>query len=139
MSGSADGEMKRYCMEAGRGGHTFHRGRHIIAKRRHRGKRKARGTVMRGSEKRVIFVRDTGSRIFEEAYFIVRRGIGENGAPPTADEMVREAQRIVQESGRCYPASARRRKIRGRCLSFLAGAASAGAVIGGCAALFSLL
>ena len=102
-------------------------------------KKDTRGTDMRGSEKRVIFVRDTGSRIFEEAYFIVRRGIGENGAPPSADEMVREAQRIVQENGRLYPASARRRKIRGGLLTFLAGAASAGAVIGGCAAFFSLM
>jgi len=94
---------------------------------------------MRGSEKRVIFIRDTGSRIFEEAYFIVRRGIGENGSSPSTDDMVREAQRIVLESGRMYPASVRRRHLRKSALSFLAGAASAGAVIGGGAALFALL
>lgn len=94
---------------------------------------------MRGSEKRVIFVRDTGSRIFEEAYFIVRRGISENGQSLSAEDMVREAQRIVQESGCSYPVSARRRRIRGKMLSFLAGAASAGAVIGGGAVLFALL
>lgn len=94
---------------------------------------------MRGSEKRVIFVRDTGSRIFEEAYFILRKGVSESDSPPSADEMVREAQRIVRESGSTYPAAARRRKLGGRALSFLAGAASAGALIGGSAVLFSLL
>ena len=94
---------------------------------------------MRGNEKRVIFVRDTGSRIFEEAYFILHRGIGENGTSPSTEDMVREAQRIVQESGRSYPASARRQKLRSRALSFLAGAASAGVLIGGSAALFSFL
>lgn len=109
-----------------------------MIKRRYRGTGTA-DTAMRGSEKRVIFVRDTGSRIFEEAYFIVRRGIGENGITPNADEMVREAQRIVRESGSCYPSAARRRRIRGGILSFLAGAASAGALIGGGAALAALL
>lgn len=97
------------------------------------------GTAMRGSEKRVIFIRNTGSRIFEEAYFIVRRGIGENGESTSTDDMVREAQRIVRDSGHMYPASGRRHRFRKSALSFLAGAASAGAVIGGGAALFALL
>lgn len=94
---------------------------------------------MRGSEKRVIFVRDTGSRIFEEAYFIVRRGIGEGEETTGEDDMIREARRIVRESAADYPARARRRRRWGRLLSFLAGAASAGALIGGFAAVGTLL
>lgn len=89
---------------------------------------------MRGSEKRVIFVRDTGSRFFEEAYFIVRRGVP--GGDAHEADMVQEAQRIVSECG-AYPSA--RRYAGGRTLSFLAGAASAGALIGGAAALMTVL
>ncbi len=89
---------------------------------------------MRGSEKRVIFVRDTGSRFFEEAYFILRREVQEGDAPEA--DMVREAQRILRESG-AYPSRVRR--IGGKTLSFLAGAASAGMLIGGAAALMTAL
>ena len=90
---------------------------------------------MRGSEKRVIFIRDTGSRIFEEAYFIVRRGAAE-GASCTEGDMLREAQRILGEASSAYPA---RRRRHGRTSSFFAGAASAGVVIGACAALAAIL
>lgn len=91
---------------------------------------------MRGSEKRVIFIRDTGSRIFEEAYFIVRRGAPENASCSEGD-MLREAQRILGEASSAYPA--RRRSRRSRTFSFFAGAASAGVLIGACAALFAIL
>jgi len=94
-------------------------------------------TLMRGSEKRVIFIRDTGSRIFEEAYLIVRRGAAD-AASLSENDMLREAQRIVSECSSAYPA-VRRARRRGPALSFLAGAASAGALIGGCSALFALL
>lgn len=89
---------------------------------------------MRGSEKRVIFVRDTGSQLFEEAYFIVRRGAG---APPSANDMVTEAQRIVSEASG-YPVR-RTRNGNGRLLPFLAGAASAGALIGAFSAMAAWL
>ena len=88
---------------------------------------------MRGSEKRVIFVRDTGSRFFEEAYFVLRHGASE--ADPSGADMVREAQRIVRDCG-AYPRSGRR--LGAKTLSFLAGAASAGALIGGAAAFSTL-
>ena len=87
---------------------------------------------MRGCEKRVVFLRDTGSRFFAEAYFVLRRGVGEEDASEA--EMVREAQRIVRECG-SYPAP----RKRGRAWAFLAGAASAGALIGGAAALLAVL
>lgn len=88
---------------------------------------------MRGSEKRVIFLRDTGSRYFEEAYFVLRRGIAEADTPE--EDMVREAQRIIRDCG-AYPC--RGRKMGAKALSFLAGAASAGALIGGAAALMAV-
>jgi len=93
-------------------------------------------SAMRGSERRVIFIRDTKSRIFEEAYFILRRGVGDSVQSISPDDMVREAQRIVDENAHY---SARRTRLSPRVRSFLAGAASAGALMAGCALLFAVL
>lgn len=51
---------------------------------------------MRGCQKKVIFLKDTGSHLFDEAYFIVSQAcedacIGEG-------DMVFEANRIIEES-----------------------------------------
>ncbi|MGM9652298.1 MAG: hypothetical protein ACI3XP_01530 [Eubacteriales bacterium] len=94
---------------------------------------------MRGSEKKIIYIRDTGSRIFEEAYFVIRRGVCDGEGRPSENDMVREAERIVEESGGAYPAHARRTRLRGRLLSFFAGAAAAAALICGGTWLFALL
>ena len=49
---------------------------------------------MRGYQKRVIYIKNTGSEIFEEAYFILKDSDCE---PPTCD-IVREAERLLSES-----------------------------------------
>lgn len=51
---------------------------------------------MRGYQKRVIFLKNTGSRIFDEAYFVVSRE-GECARLEQSD-MVLEANRIIRES-----------------------------------------
>lgn len=81
---------------------------------------------MRGSEKKIIYVRDTGSAFFEEAYFILRSGAAEAAASP--DDMVREAERLVSASDSPYPRHAKR--LSARALSFFAGAAAASAILG---------
>lgn len=86
---------------------------------------------MRGSEKKIIYVKDTGSKIFEEAYFVIRRGMDEEDGRPSENDMVREATRIVAQSGTEYPATRRRRRMRAKILSFLAGVAAASSVFGG--------
>ena len=86
---------------------------------------------MRGSEKMIIYVKDTGSRIFEEAYFVIRRGIDEEDSRPSENDMVREATRLVTQSGADYPATRRRRRLRTKILFFLAGAAAATSIFGG--------
>ena len=48
---------------------------------------------MRGYQKRVIYLKNTGSRHFEEAYFVVRSG--EVASP---EKMIDEANRIVEEN-----------------------------------------
>ena len=86
---------------------------------------------MRGSEKKIIYVKDTGSKIFEEAYFVIRRGVDGEDSRPSENDMVREATRIVAQNGAEYPAARRRRRLRTKLLSFLAGAAAATSVFGG--------
>jgi hypothetical protein len=53
--------------------------------------------MLKGAEKRMIVVRTRDSRMFEEAYFVVRpeadRGMG------TETDMLREANRILEGSG----------------------------------------
>ena len=51
---------------------------------------------MRGYQKKVIFFKDTGSRFFDEAYFIVSQQ-GE-AAHIEQSDMVFEANRIIKES-----------------------------------------
>ena len=51
---------------------------------------------MRGSEKKIIYVKDTGSKIFEEAYFVMRRDVPQ---PDTdATDMLWEANRIIENT-----------------------------------------
>ena len=51
---------------------------------------------MRGYQKKVIFLKDTGTPLFDEAYFIVSRK-GEEAKIHQSD-MVFEANRIIKES-----------------------------------------
>ena len=46
---------------------------------------------MRGYQKRVVFLKNPESDIFEEAYFIIKGEAGE----PVSDEIVSEAYRII--------------------------------------------
>mgnify|MGYP003297480354 CR=1 FL=1 len=50
---------------------------------------------MRGYQKKVIYLKNTGSSIFEEAYFIVKP---EQKKKATTNEMVDEANRILEEN-----------------------------------------
>ncbi len=54
------------------------------------------GIMVRGYQKRVIFLKNTGSKIFDEAYFVLSddtssQGVGE-------DSMIEEANRILADS-----------------------------------------
>lgn len=51
---------------------------------------------MRGYQKKVIFLKNTGSHLFDEAYFVMSRE-GEDAAIDQSD-MVLEANRIIKES-----------------------------------------
>ena len=51
---------------------------------------------MRGYQKKVIYVKNTGSRHFEEAYFVMRPDSDTD--VPSSESMVREANRIIKEN-----------------------------------------
>ena len=51
---------------------------------------------MRGYQKKVIYLKNTGSRHFEEAYFVLRGDADNNN--PTGAEMIDEANRIIKEN-----------------------------------------
>lgn len=50
--------------------------------------------MIKGCQKRIIHITNTGSPYFEEAYFILRRP--ERNIRATEDDMVREALRIAE-------------------------------------------
>ena len=64
---------------------------------------------MRGYQKNVIFLKNTGSSVFEEAYFVVKADKSEifKGEKNTT-ELVKEANRIIEENA--YYAREKRRK-----------------------------
>ncbi len=49
---------------------------------------------MRGYQKRIIYLKHTGSHLFDEAYFIV----SPNGEKTRDADMVEEANRIIEDS-----------------------------------------
>lgn len=54
---------------------------------------------MRGCQKRVIYMKNTGSEVFEEAYFVVK---DESALICREGDLLSEAKRIVEESsGAC--------------------------------------
>lgn len=63
---------------------------------------------MKGYQKKVIFLKNTGSHLFDEAYFVVSRQ-GEEAAIGQSD-MVVEANRIIRESMGIDTQSARKRE-----------------------------
>ena len=85
---------------------------------------------MRGSEKKIIYIKDTGSKLFSEAYFVLRRGAAEEAEGDAAEDMVREAQRILTEGSGRYPATVRHARRRRMLTAFLSGAAAAMSFLG---------
>lgn len=67
---------------------------------------------MRGYQKRVVYLKNTGSSIFEEAYFIIRSDKEEStGKNYTCDELIEEANRIIEENSKLQ--KNKKRKIPG--------------------------
>jgi hypothetical protein len=65
---------------------------------------------MRGYQKRVVYLKNPGSAIFEEAYFIIK----ESHEADDEKTIIDEANRIIEENS-----GGERKKRRGRFLSVL--------------------
>ena len=48
--------------------------------------------MIKGAQKRMIVMKTANSQVFEEAYFVLRRGCGRDG-----DDIVEEANRIIEK------------------------------------------
>lgn len=86
--------------------------------------------LLKGSQKKIVRLQSAGSRLFDEAFFVLR----DDAAPPATGDMLTEANRILEEN--MLP---RRRTRRPRSfLSFLVYAACflSGAIL---ASLFFLI
>ena len=74
--------------------------------------------MVRGAQKQMVVVKINDSDVFEEAYFVIRRGAGSSRL-----DMLSEAERIVES---CGARRQKRRKINARAavislVSFLTG------------------
>ena len=84
-----------------------------------------KGTVMvKGCQKRTIHIKDTDSKYYEEAYFVLKPGVSESKI--SSGDMISEAVRIAGESigGSESPQNCRQ---SGGLLSFMIGLVSGGA------------
>lgn len=52
---------------------------------------------MRGYQKRVIYLKNTGSPLFEEAYFVIKSD-GEGRSSKSSTTLVQEANKIIEEN-----------------------------------------
>ena len=75
---------------------------------------------MRGYQRRVIFLKNTGSALFEEAYFVMRSEEMTEGK--TEADMVSEAGRIIEENFGKRNKSAKISRLLTLMISFMSGA-----------------
>ena len=91
--------------------------------------------MVRGCQKRTVHIRDTGSKYYEEAFFILKPGALEASSET---DMIEEALRIADNSLRAASPSKRKRKHKVSSVLYFAAGAAAGALACGavCLALF---
>ena len=94
--------------------------------------------MVKGCERRVVYLKNTDSAVFEEAFFVMKDAKTEK--PPSSMEMVREANRILSENmtveGPFSESPSPSLSIRQICLSFLSGVVFASGIF---ALLFCLV
>ncbi len=89
---------------------------------------------MRGYQKRVIYLKHTGSHLFDEAYFVV----SPTSESMKTDDMIEEANRIIEDS--IGAGSGRKRTpASGFLYPFLLGAAASLIVFSAVLFIFSLI
>ena len=69
--------------------------------------------MVRGCQKKIIYLKNSGSDIFEEAYFVIKSDI--RYEETSECDMIEEANRIIEESF----CTEEKEKLAGRVLSFV--------------------
>ena len=82
--------------------------------------------MIRGCERRIYHVKNPESEIFDEAYFILRRGYDPAASGGRRIALDEEVRRLVSGAG--VPERSRRRGIGGRLAAFIAGASASAAL-----------
>lgn len=75
--------------------------------------------MVKGCQKKMIHIKDTKSRYYEEAYFVLRPGVGDPKVLETS--MIDEAMKIARESIPSAVTKKRRRRAVISLLPFLVG------------------
>ncbi len=83
--------------------------------------------MVKGCQRRIIHIKETGSRYFEEAYFMLKPGT--DSCEDGCGEMIDEAIRIIGESLSGGLGKRKKRSFAFRYLAVFAAGALAGAVI----------
>ena len=91
------------------------------------GKVKSEGVMLKGAQKKMIVVKTADSKLFEEAYFVMRKD-----TLSSSDDMVGEANRIIDS---CAPKKKERNGSRISLPLVALGAFMGGSVFGGAIAL----
>ena len=80
--------------------------------------------MLRGCQKKIVFLKNTGSKIFDEAYFVISDK--DNNRCLTEPDLVAEANRIIEENvlykGAGEEVSLIRRLFKNRVIVFISGA-----------------
>ncbi len=89
--------------------------------------------MLRGCQKKVLYMKNPNGVYFDEVYFILKKGLPDPAGQSLCTDLAAEADRIIREAGGILASSARRRKIRAtlsRAAVFALGAAASSALIG---------
>ena len=79
---------------------------------------------MRGYQKKVVYLKNTGSPVFEEAYFIIKSDYKEDDRY-AGNALIEEANRIVEENKKLYYGNKTKRFSLGNLVIFGIGFLSA--------------
>lgn len=93
--------------------------------------------MVKGCQKRTVHIRDTGSKYYEEAFFILKPGAFD---PESQGDMLEEAIRIAEETlSSSLPEKEKKKKRHKRDFALLASGFGIGAVISAIIIIITLL
>lgn len=93
--------------------------------------------MLRGCQKRIYYMKNPGSRYFEEAYLVLKKDIPESRTNTVSPDLASEADRIVRDACDYFSPTPKHNYI-GRAAAFALGAASSSALIGTVALIIGL-